>query len=92
MSKMYGTLVSDKGVSTRAGHSFIKAVAQSYEGSVAVSIDTGSDGKGSGRVRIYVAKGSSVAGKLLLEVPLEKLLSATGLSIKRGEKIGQNNL
>lgn len=40
MSKLYGTLVSDKSGRrvTKTGSQYIKAVAQSYEGSVSVEL------------------------------------------------------
>jgi len=38
MSKFYGTLRSDKGSTTRAGHQWIRATAQSYDGSVSVHL------------------------------------------------------
>jgi hypothetical protein len=79
MSAFYGTLVSDKGVSTRAGHRFIKAVAQSHEGSVAVAIDDG-------EVLIYVGEGSTINGRELLRVPLDKLVRAGGLAIKKEKR------
>jgi hypothetical protein len=38
MSKYYGTIVTDKGTSTRAGHRWVKACAQTHDGSVIVEI------------------------------------------------------
>ena len=45
MSKFYGTLDSDKGVTTRAGHTYIRATAQSWEGSASVTLEADGDGK-----------------------------------------------
>ena len=38
MSKFYGTLISDKGENTRAGHRHMTAMAQTFSGSVGVDI------------------------------------------------------
>lgn len=38
MSQFYGTLESDRGVSTRAGHKYVVTSAQSWEGSVSVRL------------------------------------------------------
>lgn len=76
MSKLYGCLHSDKGVSTRAGHQYIRASAQSYEGSVTVELKEG-------MVRIYVTEDSCIGGTEMLVMPLDKLIHANGLTIKR---------
>lgn len=84
MSKFYGTLVSDKGASTRAGHREIAATAQTADGSVTVDIGPGIDGKNC--VSIFVRKGSGVGGFCLGEWPLEKLVQAEALAIKKRRK------
>ena len=52
MSKFYGSVTTDKGVSTRAGHRYVVATAQSYDGSISVSIDA------AGKVIICAGEGS----------------------------------
>lgn len=52
MSKYHGFLESDKGVTTRAGHRFIRAAAQTYDGSIAVEIRDG-------QVTIFAGQGSN---------------------------------
>lgn len=79
ISKYYGTLTSDKGTSTRAGHKYMSASAQTHEGSVMVEI---SDGV----VTIRANNFSSNTGWKLLVEPLEKLLQADVLVIKRGRR------
>lgn len=82
ISKYYGTLTSDKGISTCAGHRWINAAAQTHDGSVVVEIVDG-------RVGIYVHKGSDIKsanGRELLLIPLEKLVRAGALAIKK-EKV-----
>lgn len=79
ISKVYGTLTTDKGVSTRTGNKFVKASAQSWDGSVSVEINNGA-------VRILVGMGSSNGGRELLSVPLEKLMRADSLVIEK-EKV-----
>ena len=68
MSKFYGTLQSDKGTTTRAGHRYITATAQTWNGSVAVNVEPVGDDF---HVIISVGSGSTahpldtlVAGKL----------------------------
>ena len=39
MSKLYGTLVADRGESTRCSNKVIRSSAQSYEGSIAVKLE-----------------------------------------------------
>ena len=84
MSKYYGTLQSDKGTSTRAGHREIAATAQTMAGSVTVDIGPGSDGED--RVSIFVRKSSGVGGFCLGEWPLEKWLTASGLVLKKAKR------
>ena len=79
MSKFYGTLESDKGVSTRAGHQRIRASAQSHDGSVSVEIFHGI-------VIIDVAPNSNTGGRQLLRTSLEKLLQAEGLALKKAKR------
>jgi hypothetical protein len=77
MSKFYGTLTSDKGQSTRAGHHFIRATAQSFDNSIAVELI----GEGEGQmVSITAAKGST-------ETPSEVLFrgSVNALRLQLGK-------
>ena len=68
MSNYYGTLTSDKGTSTRAGHRFITATAQSYDGSIGVSISD------SGWVSLRVEEGSvSNPARVLWEGNIDEL-------------------
>lgn len=76
MSQLYGTLTSDSGVSTRAGHRYVRASAQSWEGSVTVELHEN-------MVSIDVQPGSGTGGRRLLTVTLDKLLQAEGLVMKK---------
>lgn len=77
MSRFYGTVTSDKGTSTRAGHRHIRASAQSREGSVSVEIIE------PGIVVIDVQEASGTGGRQLLRVTLADLVHAGGLAIKK---------
>lgn len=79
MSQFYGTLESDKGVTTRAGYRYIRASAQSWEGSVTVELHEN-------MVSIDVQKGSGTGGRRVLSMTLEKLLQVEGLVLKKGRK------
>lgn len=57
MSAYYGTLESDKGVTTRAGHRYVKATAQSWEGSASVTL--GKDEDGAVWLSLHVGSGST---------------------------------
>lgn len=77
MSKFYGTLTSDKGSTTRAGHHWIKATAQSWEGSVCVSLFKGAT-SGELLVEIEVGEGStSCPSKSIWRKPLKELLNGS---------------
>ena len=72
MSKYYGTLESDKGTSTRAGHRYMSASAQTFDGSVTVSID-------GDKVRILCQQHSGTGGRVLFQGKLQDLLEAVEL-------------
>lgn len=76
MSQLYGTLTSDSGVSTREGHRYVRASAQSWEGSVSVELHDGT-------VSIDVVQGSGTGGRRLLTASLDNLLKAEGLVMKK---------
>lgn len=68
MSALYGTLASDKGTTTRAGHHHIKACAQSWDGSIIVTLDK------DGSFRVSFGEGSTTYGeKVLLQGNLADL-------------------
>jgi hypothetical protein len=69
MSKYYGTLESDKGRTTRAGHKYIDASARTYDGSVTVTIRDGI-------VTLQVSDGSAVGGNVIYSGKLSDLLNA----------------
>lgn len=71
-SKYYGTLVSDKGESTRAGHRFISASAQSWDGSVTVTV-------ADGIMSVQVREGSGTGGHIIFEAPLSHVLTSMQL-------------
>lgn len=74
MSKFYGTLDSDKGITTRAGHTYIRATAQSWEGSASVTLDEEEDG--TVWVCLHVGHGStSCPCSLVWRQPLASLLA-----------------
>lgn len=74
MSKFYGTLESDKGVTTRAGHQYIQATAQSWAGSASVTLSPGNDGKL--WVQLHVGHGSTSQPRTLVWTqPLASLLA-----------------
>ena len=79
MSKFYGTLSSDKGDTTRAGNRYISAAAQSFDGSIIVSIN-GDD------VDISVAEGSRTYGRTLFSGKLSDLLAAKSLCITKNQR------
>ncbi len=68
MSKFYGTLTSDKGTTTRAGHRYMSAAAQTYDGSVIVEISNGI-------VEIQVSDTSATSGRTVLQMPLKDLVT-----------------
>lgn len=80
MSRFYGTLTSDKGQSTRAGHHWIRATAQSYGGSISVTIGQGTHAKNSPLfVTIRASERSTDSPEVLIaEVELETLLGVAG--------------
>ena len=80
MSRLYGTLESDKGTTTRAGHRYIRASAQSFDGSVSVEIVDGN-------VNIDVHSGSGTNGRRLLTASLEGLVGAERLVLKKQRKV-----
>lgn len=59
MSKFYGTLISEKGTKTKAGHREITAVAQSWEGSVSAELKAYG---GKLFCDIYTMEGSATGG------------------------------
>ena len=69
MSKYYGTLESDKGSTTRAGHKYIEASARTYDGSVTVTICDG-------MVTFRVSEGSECGGNVIYTGKLSDLLNA----------------
>lgn len=73
MSKFYGTLSSDKGDTTRAGHQYIQATAQSWEGSASVTLQPDDDGQV--WISLHVGQGStSQPRRLVWRQPLRRLL------------------
>ena len=89
MSKFYGTLSSDSGEPrTKTGHQWIMATAQSWEGSVSVSID---EEAGKLWVSIRVAGYSlNMPTRLVYRRPLAELvnLAQDGYILKRGGRKG----
>lgn len=79
----YGTLESDKGKTTRAGHQYIDATAQTFDGSVTVSIGKGTK---KNRVQIFVRRGSGVGGFCLGEWALADFILARKLIITEVSK------
>jgi len=81
MSKFYGTLASDKGETTRAGHHWIRATAQSFEGSVSISlIPSPNEGEGL-LAELEVSGGSNPSPRnRVWRVTLRELLSQAGIS------------
>lgn len=77
--RYYGTLISDKGVTTRAGHRFIQAAAQTFAGSVSVDIKDG-------HVTIMVSEGSGTGGRTLLNAPLADLLATCCLTVENDKQ------
>ena len=74
MSKVYGTLRTEKGGVTRQGNQYVTATAQSYEGSVSVSIKWSPAGN---RVELRAEKGSTATpGHLFWNGDLTELVSA----------------
>lgn len=81
MSKLYGTLVGDRGESTRCSNKSISAVAQSLEGSITVSIDIIN---GEHFARIDAREGSGFGGQTLWRGKLSEIIGKA-LVVKEGE-------
>jgi hypothetical protein len=81
MSKYYSTVTTDKGVTTRAGNHYVTAAAQSWEGSVSVTLGT-MDEKSEKMVEIRVGPGStSCPSNSVLYVKLSDLLNGKKLKM-----------
>jgi hypothetical protein len=76
MSKLFGTLQSEKtGKATRTASSIIEATAQSYDGSVSVSLNA------SGDLSIYIDEGwTQRPSKMMWSGKLSELLLAKGFA------------
>lgn len=87
MSKLYGTLTNqDSKISTRCAQSIITAAAQSYEGSVAVTLRYAPDGECI--CEIASGKGSnSDPSRVLLSCPLSYLVSGAVIPRTDGKRI-----
>ena len=72
MSKFYGTLISDKGENTRAGHRHMTATAQTFSGSVGV--DLYMDVNSNFRVSFLKADRSAAYGNSFADVALSDLI------------------
>ena len=89
MSKYYGTLSSDKGDSTRAGHRYMRATAQSWEGSVGVRLSENENGEM--EVDITASSGSvAYPHHMVLACKLSDLLACSELKLapRNREKLG----
>jgi len=88
VSKFYGTVTSDKGERTRTGHKFIRATAQSFEGSVGVEIrPTASGGL---FVTLLIGKGSTPAPSFeVLTIGLGELQRLAGMGAELAVRMPQ---